>query len=535
MVEEKFKTPGRRCYAIACCIFASMGGLYFGYDQGVTGGMLTMRSFRDDWCEPDVSEGLNCSEDDDELPTQFNNFITLYNVLYNIGCIFGGLLGGLVAGKYGRKAAVFFAALTFNVGTYWVITTPAGRYGVILSGRILEGIGVGSSSFASPLYAAEVSPREFRGAMAGFSQMMIVTGLLASSAVNILVEDLNNGWRITNGVITVPPVIVMLFIYFLPESPRYIFQKKGGVEAQELLVKIRKAEPDEVVEEVDAIKEQVDAEDGLAPATYKDCFAKDVRKRTFIAIGLQILQQATGINPVFTYGGLIFSSVNDNEYASLFVLAAVNFTSTIPSLYWVDSFGRRTLLLFGAVGMCIGHLLVAISYTLYCDEFENEDGDDEVECDGISGQLMVAFTSFFIFCFAISWGPIGWIYPSEIFPLHVRARCVSLSTAANWSMGALMIAVVQLFPIIGISGVFFLFAGLCVLCWLFVYYNCPETRGVLLEDIEYVFSGKEPPHREHKEEGADVKEVEVKGDDEEKSAPNPVAAVEADVEVKNDA
>lgn len=495
MASEKYRTPGNRCYAVFICIFASMGGLYFGYDQGVTGGILTMESFINDFCliEKDGVE-VACVKDDvkNGNTEQFTNFITLYNVLYNIGCIFGGLIGGQFAERFGRRSAVFFAAVSFNLGTYWVISSKSQANTFCLVGRVIEGLGVGGASYSAPLYAAEAAPKEFRGALAGFAQMAIVTGLLAANAVNIGVESHPSGWRITNAVITVPPIIMMFGIWFLPESPRWVLQKKDAEKARVVLQRVRRT--DDINEELDAIVEQVEAEVGKGVAGYKDCFARDVRKRTFIAIFLQILQQATGINPIFTYGGLIFSQVTANQYLNLFTLAAVNFFSTIPSLYWVDTFGRRSLLLLGAVGMCLGHLVAGTLFLVGCTGSENE----EIHCLDLAGPGMVAFAAIFIFFFAISWGPVGWIYPSEIFPLHVRAKAVSLSTAANWSMGSLMLAVVKLFPLLGIAGVFFLFAALCVLCYIFVYFNCPETKGVLLEDIEYLFSGGEIPEKKLK-------------------------------------
>ncbi|GMF58709.1 unnamed protein product [Phytophthora fragariaefolia] len=148
----------------------------------------------------------------------------------------------------------------------------------------------------------------------------------------------------------------------------------------------------------------------------------------------------------------------------------------------LDKFGRRQMALIGAVGMVIGHLFAAILFTAICDGTVDNAG-----CPQVGGWFICIGTAFFVFSFAVSWGAVPWIYCSEIFPLNVQATAVPLSTAANWVGGALMTEVVKLFPYLNINGVFFMFAGLALCCGLFVYFFCPETKGILLEDIEELF------------------------------------------------
>eukprot|EP00924_Labyrinthula_sp_SR-Ha-C_P014794 snap_masked-scaffold_43-processed-gene-1.86-mRNA-1 protein AED:0.00 eAED:0.00 QI:0/-1/0/1/-1/1/1/0/503 len=478
-------SPSANYYALTSCIFASIGGIYFGYDQGVVGGMISMNSFKEDWCKE--KDGFNCTDSANNFPPAFSNFVTLYMVIYNLGCVFGGLLGGLIAGKYGRKISIFLAALLFNFGSFWIISVQPFKYEVIILGRLIQGLGVGCSSFASPLYAAEIAPKEYRGAMTGLSQVFIVVGQVSATIINNIVKNKENGWRLTNSVIIIPPLIVMLFFWFLPESPRFIYQKKGETSAKELLEYIRKSD---VSVELEGIKEQAEFE--REKVSYLDCFEKNVRRRTFVAIFLQVLQQATGINCVFTFGGIIFASINKNAFLSLILLSGANCLSTFPSIFWLDSFGRRTLLLFGASGMFFCHLLIAASYDIFCEV-------EDSTCSKSSGELILFLTCLFVFFFAISWGPVAWVYPSEIFPLKVRARCVSLSTAANWVMGAVMMSSNQLFPILGISGIFYTFAAFCIVCFYFAYVFCPETRGLLLEEIDDLFE-KDINRLEEKEE-----------------------------------
>lgn len=473
---------GSRRYAIMVCIFASLAGLFFGYDQGVTGGVVVMKSFLRDFCEPYGYNMTVCKEAvSNNLAPKFIDFTLWYNMVYNIGCIFGALIGGFVADKFGRRATIFSAGFWFCLGTTGVITTPAGNDIWCLVFRVVEGVGVGNASFSAPIFGAEMAPKELRGFLSGFMQMTIVTGLLVSNIVNLIVEDTEQGWRTTNGVAMAAPVIVMAGIFFLPESPRWVYTHKGKDQAEVILKRLRQTE--HVGEELNAIGEAIELE-GQQAAWSELWRVASIRRRVLIAMFLQLLQQATGINPMFTYGGMIFESIVGKGVVSVFALSVVNFLSTIPAMRWVDTYGRRQLLLIGAVGMVLGHVVSAITFTAGCDT--NAKGG--AECDQAPGIIMIVGSSFFIFNFAISWGPVCWIYPAEIFPLNVRAKAVSLSTMANWIAGTMMTFVVKLFPYLKINGVFFLFTALCATCGVFVYFFCPETKGVLLEDIEALFN-----------------------------------------------
>jgi len=473
-------TEGKRFYAIVVCLFASLGGLFFGYDQGVTGGVLVMNSFIDDYCVGDWKgfTHAQCTSDSNKLPSQWLDFTLLYNMTYNIGCIFGALIGGYVADKFGRRVTIFNAGVLFCIGTSWVCFNPAQAHTSLLLARVIQGMGVGNSSFSLPIFGAEMAPKELRGFLSGFMQMTIVTGLLVSNIVNKIVEKTEHGWRTTNGVAMAAPIIVMLGIFCVPESPRWLYVHKGKDAAEASLKTLRQTE--NVGRELQAIGDQI-AEEGQE-AAWSDLLKPTILRRVLIAMFMQVLQQATGINPMFSYGGLIFKDIAGDGIMSILALSIVNFVSTIPAMRWVDTYGRRQLLLIGAVGMVVGHLVSGITFTAGCD------GDtDKAGCTSASGYIIIIGTAFFIFNFAISWGPVCWIYPAEIFPLNVRAKAVSLSTMANWVMGTCMTWVVKLFPSLNINGVFFLFAATCAGAGVFVFFFCPETKGILLEDIEALF------------------------------------------------
>lgn len=474
------ETQGTRTYAIAVCIFASLGGMFFGYDQGVTGGVIVMDNFLFDFCVGyEHNTYKDCTSSSRNMPENWTTFTTLYNVVYYIGCIVGAYIGGYIAQRYGRRVTIFNAGCLFTTGTLWVCLTPPKQHALVLMGRFFAGAGVGNSSFSLPIFGAEAAPKELRGILSGSMQAMNTTGMLLSNIVNNLVASSTYGWRITNAVALIPSFIVMIGIFTVPESPRWTYQVKGRGEARTVLKRLRQTE--HVDKELDAIGDQLKMES--KSVTWSTLWLdSSLLRRTLIAMSLQGLQQATGINPVLLYGGEIFRDVSGNGVLSLLILSIVFWLSTFPGMYWVDRVGRRRLLLIGAIGMAVGHLVSAITFTYGCNG-----NTTSSNCSVWAGYVMIIFTSIFIFNFAISWGPVCWIYPAEIFPTNVRAKAVTLSTMSNWLAGSAMIAVAKLFSYLNVNGVFYLFGFLSLVCFVFVYLFCPETKGLLLEDIEPLF------------------------------------------------
>jgi SP family sugar:H+ symporter-like MFS transporter len=491
--QHKNVNYGKPHVAVLLAAFASLGGWFFGYDQGVTGGIVVMSSFKNDFCVGVYGNASVCDLSVAGLPPDYRQFLVFFTLFYNIGCFLGALfISSFVAEKFGRRAIIFTSAVLFIIGTSMVIFPPGGSRKImifILIGRIVEGAGVGCSSFSCPLYASEIAPTNLRGMLSGFMQMTIVLGLFAANVVNFFLQDHKWGWRLSNGIILIAPVIVMLGIFFCPETPRWLFKKKGRELAEKSLKSIRKI--DDVTAELDAIADAVREEGNKV--SIKELFTtKKMLERLGIGVGVHVLSQTTGINPVFVFGGIIFESVLGNGILSLLILSGANMLSTIPALFLFDRLGRRKLLLFCGVGMVVGHLVSATVFITGCNVIKTiingtMTNEEIINCTRSSGVLMLIFTVIFVACFALSWGPISWIYAAEIFPLNVRARAVSITTGSNWFTGIFMSYMLELVTPLGIHGVFYLFSSLTLLGVVFVYFFCPETKGVLLEDIEDVF------------------------------------------------
>ncbi|KAF0688653.1 hypothetical protein As57867_019658, partial [Aphanomyces stellatus] len=385
-MEQPTLADGSKIYAIVVCVFASLGGIFFGYDLGATGGILVMRSFLETFCDGYGGNTMaQCQASSADLPDNWLNYTTIYNVLYYIGCIVGAYSGGVTADKFGRRMTIFSAGVLYVVGTVLLLATPKGNHTMALIARIIQGTGAGNASFSLPVFGAEMAPKELRGMLSGFMQMSTVTGILLAGFVNLGVENLDGGWRISMCIALVAPVIVMGGIFCVPESPRWTYKNKGHDAAEAGLIRLRQTI--QVDDELKAIGDALE-EEGQNAATWADVFDPTMRRRVYIAMALQVLQQATGINPVFVYGGQIFKDVLGNGTTSLLILQSVNFLSTILAMVGVDRFGRRRLLLIGACGMVLGHLISATSFTIGCK------GDtSNLGCSTTSGWIMIVATA----------------------------------------------------------------------------------------------------------------------------------------------
>ncbi|CAF1276429.1 unnamed protein product [Rotaria sp. Silwood1] len=492
--QHKNVQYGKPYFAVLLAAFSSLGGWFFGYDQGVTGGIVVMNSFKNDFCVGLYANASVCDLPVGALPSDYRRFLVLYTLLYNVGCFVGAaFISSFVAEKFGRRAIIFTASILFFIGTSMVIFSPGGSKKImilILIGRIVEGTGVGCSSFACPLYASEIAPTNLRGMLSAFMQMTVVTGLFLANVVNFLLQNHKWGWRLSNGIILIAPVTIMIGIFFCPETPRWLFKKESRVSAERSLKRIRKTT--DVRAELDAIADAIQ-EEGDQVSIKELLATKKMLRRLGIAIGMHVLNQGTGINPIFTYGGIIYESVLGKGIVSLLILSGVNLLSTIPALFLIDRLGRRKLLIFFGLGMVVGHLVAATVFATGCNVIKTiitntTTSEEIVNCKTTSGILMLVFTVIFVAFYALSWGAVVFVYVAEIFPLNVRAKAISIATGSNWLMGTLMSYMLELIAPIGIHGVFYLFSVLCLLGVIFVYRFCPETRDILLEDIEEEFA-----------------------------------------------
>ncbi len=445
----------RRFVNLAAAITAT-GGLLFGYDTGVISGALLF--IRQDFAPL----------------SPFMEGIIVSTLL--VGAVVGALSGGPLSDRIGRRPTALLAAVVFGAGALAVAFAPSVAF--IVFGRFLLGLGVGLASMVVPLYIAEIAPADRRGALVSLNQLMITIGILLSYIVGVIFTPIE-GWRWMFGVALIPALILLFGMLRLPESPRWLFEHGQTDRARAVLGRTRS--PEEVDFEFQEMQEIKALEEQQARVGYKELLAPYVRPALVIGIGLAIFQQITGINTVIYYAPTILQGVGFSEGGAIAATAlgvgVVNVGFTVLAVYIIDRAGRRPLLIIGLIGMIISLTLLGLVFATG-------------GAGGVAGLLATICLALYIASFAISLGPVFWLMISEIYPLRIRGRAMSVASIANWGSNWL---VALTFPVLlatlGGAGSFWLFAVLGIVAWFFVYFWVPETKGKTLEEIEAEFRG----------------------------------------------
>ncbi|KAK6951924.1 hypothetical protein Daesc_006449 [Daldinia eschscholtzii] len=470
--------------AYLMCAFAAFGGIFFGYDSGYINGVMAMPYFINQIEGPGATE----------LSGDHKSLITS---ILSAGTFFGALIAGDLADWSGRRTTIIGGCIVFLVGV--ALQTASAGLGLIVAGRLVAGFGVGAVSAILILYMSEIAPRKVRGALVSGYQFCVTVGLLLASAVDYGTQD-----RTDSGSYRIPIALQMLWalilavgLFLLPESPRY-FVKKGKLDqAAKVLARLRghSLDTDYIQDELAEIIANHEYEMSVAPAggywsTWMNCFRGSLSKsssnlrRTILGTSLQMMQQWTGVNFVFYYGTQFFKQLGtiQNPFLISLITTLVNVFSTPISFWSMEKVGRRPLLLWGALGMVICQFIVAILGTV-------------TEADA-AVKTMIAFICIYIFFFASTWGPGAWVVIGEIYPLPMRARGVALSTASNWLWNCI-IAVITPYMVDADKGnlgpkVFYVWGGLCTLCFIYAYFLIPETKGLTLEQVDRMLEETTP-------------------------------------------
>ncbi|KAK1573401.1 general substrate transporter [Colletotrichum navitas] len=482
--------------AYLICAFASFGGIFFGYDSGYINGVLGSQIFID------AVEG----EGHTKISESHQSLIVS---ILSCGTFFGALIAGDLADMMGRKWTVILGCLIYMIGVVvQMITNVHAALGPIVAGRLIAGIGVGFESAVVILYMSEISPKKVRGALVSGYQFCITIGLLLAACVVYATKDRSDtgNYRIPIAIQFPWALILGGGLMLFPDSPRY-FVKKGRVaDAARSLARLRgQPENSEYIQvELAEIVANEEYERQLVPSTtwfgsWANCFKGSVFKansnlrKTILGTSLQMMQQWTGVNFIFYYSTPFLQSTGaiDNTFLISLIFTLVNVCSTPLSFWTVERFGRRTILIFGALGMLICQFLVAIIGVTVGFNHTHPDPADSSKsiADNISAvNAQIAFIAIFIFCFASTWGPAAWVLIGEIFPLPMRSRGVALSTASNWLWNTI-IAVITPYMVGEDRGnlrssVFFVWGGLCTCAFVYTYFLVPETKGLSLEQVD---------------------------------------------------
>ncbi|CEL61895.1 putative glucose transporter rco-3 OS=Neurospora crassa (strain ATCC 24698 / 74-OR23-1A / CBS 708,71 / DSM 1257 / FGSC 987) GN=rco-3 PE=3 SV=2 [Rhizoctonia solani AG-1 IB] len=470
-------TPKNKFAGILMTAFAAFGGILYGYDTGVISGIKEM----DDWLR---TFGQQNAAGKYHITTGQESLVVS---ILSAGTFVGALLAAPVGDFLGRKWGVVFSTLIFSVGV--ALQTGTLSMDVFVVGRVFAGLGVGMMSTLVPMYQSECAPKWIRGAVVSCYQWAITIGLLVAAIANNGTKNRqdHSAWRIPIALQFIWAGILALGMSFLPESPRYLVKRGRDDAARHSLGRLLSVSPDDsaVLQELADIKAAQRAEEEIGSGTYLDCFRQGPNKiltRVMTGVFLQAWQQLTGINFIFYYGTTFFQNSGiRNPFLITIATNVVNVGMTLPGIYLVDKAGRRSLLLIGAAGMLICEFLVAIIGVTISTE--NQAGQ----------KVLIAFVCIYIAFFASTWGPIAWVVTGEIFPLNIRAKAMSMSTASNWlwnfGIGYATPYLVNSGPgnaNLGVK-VFFIWGGTCVGCFLFTFFLIPETKGLSLEQIDILY------------------------------------------------
>uniref|UniRef100_A0A0C9RNF3 TSA: Wollemia nobilis Ref_Wollemi_Transcript_8484_2248 transcribed RNA sequence n=1 Tax=Wollemia nobilis TaxID=56998 RepID=A0A0C9RNF3_9CONI len=339
-----FRLIQRNPYILTLALSAGLGGLLFGYDTGVISGALLY--IRDDFKSVDHST-------------------TLQETIVSMaiaGAIIGAAIGGWMNDRFGRRTSLLVADFVFLLGAILMAAAPNPT--VLITGRVCVGLGIGMASFTSPLYISEASPQKVRGALVGTNGFLITGGQFLSYLINLGFTKAPGTWRWMLGVAGLPAILQFVLMFYLPESPRWLYRKKRESEAVAILKRIYP--PEEVDQEIQDLKETVEQEmqlEGkLGSFRYSQLWkVKEVRYALVAGCGLQIFQQFVGINTVMYYSPTIIQlagfASNSLALTLSLITSGLNAVGTIVSISLIDKYGRRKLLIFSLVGL-IGALAV---------------------------------------------------------------------------------------------------------------------------------------------------------------------------------
>ncbi|KAL1902938.1 hypothetical protein Sste5346_000850 [Sporothrix stenoceras] len=486
--------------AYLMCAFAAIGGIFYGYDTGYIGNVDAMNV----WIH---------AIDGPEATALASSHQSLIVSIMSVGTFLGALAAGDLADTLGRKWTVILACVVYAIGVVIEIITGLGdAYAEIVIGRLIAGIGTGLESATVVLYMSEICPRKVRGALVAGYQFCITIGLLVAACITYKTSswETANAYRLPIGLQFIWAAILGFGIVFLPDSPRFFVKRGKLTKAREALAKLR-GQPEEsefVQYELAEIVANEEYEKALIPSTtwfgtWSACFKGSLWKsnsnlrKTILGTSLQMMQQWTGVNFIFYYGTPFLKSTGavSDEFLMSVVFNVVNTLAT-PFAFWaVEKWGRRPLLLWGALSMLICQLIVAtVGVTV---GFNHSHPDASVPggtaADNIKAvNAQIAFIAIFIFSFATTWGPGAWIVIGEIFPLPIRSRGIALSTASNWLWNCIIAVITPYMVDALISSVFYVWFGLCTCAFVYTYFLVPETKGLSLEQVDLMMEETTP-------------------------------------------
>jgi len=459
------------------------------------------------------------------------------------------MLAGPLSSAFGRKVILKYAAVLYAVSALSSAFAP--NFTLLVIARMIGGFGVGASLIIAPMYIAEISPAKMRGRMVSFNQLNIVLGISVAFFTNYLILKFGQSesnwtlalgldkynWRWMLGLETLPAVMYFAFLFFVPESPRWLIMKNRIPEAGVILKKV--SSEDQAQKDIEAVQASISDESKKQKVPISELFKPALKLVLIIGIVIAVLQQITGINSVFFYAPMIFEQSGigtDSSFSQAILVGLTNLVFTVLAIMFIDKFGRKVLLVFGVSGIAISMFLLAwgfhsATYTLTEASIKSLPENIEIskiahltgetfhsdlafktamqeslgteEANEFESDLLAAAANMntlliliciigFVASFAISLGPVMWVLFSEIFPNYIRGLAISFVGLINSGVSFLVQLV---FPWelsnLGSAPTFLIYGLFAAVGLVFIIIKLPETKGKSLEELQAVLVKKD--------------------------------------------
>ncbi|KIR78596.1 monosaccharide transporter [Cryptococcus gattii EJB2] len=469
-----------------------MGGLLFGFDQGIVSIVLTMTQFLGQF--PDIDANVSSS-------AAFNKGIM--TALLELGAFIGALLAGFVADRYSRKKAIAFGSVWFVIGA--ILQTSSYSFAQLVVGRFVGGVGVGLLSAVAPMYISEISPPNIRGSLLAMEAVTIVGGIVVMFYITYGTRYLSGDWsfRLPFLVQIAPCILLTIGLWKLPYSPRWLAQVGRDEDSLHALMRLRgfpvtdpRLQAEWITIRAEAIQNRevivkahpslqgndFTSELKLEIASWVDMFKPKLIRRTIIGPILMVFQQFSGINALIYYSPTLFEQLGldyEMQIDMSGVLNIIQFVACIVAFFFIDRVGRKPLLLFGSTANTICHVVVAVVMAKFSHDWVRYSKE---------AWLAVAFIFIYIFTYGVGWAPVPWAMPAEVHTSSRRAKGVAITTCSNW-LGNFIIGLITPPMLQNIKFGTFLFFGACTfLSGVYVWFFCPEPKGKTLEQMDQVFN-----------------------------------------------
>ena len=443
--------PKVSVYTYVCCLIAASSSLLLGYDIGVFSIAITY--IKKDLALTDGQQGV---------------LIGMFNILAALGV----LIAGPTSDRFGRKKAMMMGSGLFLIGTFFALWAV---FEVMFAGRVLMGLGAGIAFLDPELYAAELSPPSVRGVTASFGELLINAGILVGFFFGWLLSEVKNEWRWMVGGGILPPILTLIGLCFIAESPRWLCAQDRFEEAKAIVARTADYTDVQVADQITAVRKSIKEEAG---GRWRDLFCptKALRQMMIVGWGVAMFQQANGSEGVVYFTPTILQRIGIKEEESLALTVAIGGSKmgfVLLAMCFIERFGRRPLYILSSSGCAVCLFVLGLSYHLP---------------EAYGNVVSVTGLCMFMAAFSIGYGPLTGVILSEVFPTQLRGRTMAIGWALNrFISGLVALTFLSLTNLVGSSGAFMFYASITVVGMIYGLLLVPETRGKTLEQILNIF------------------------------------------------